>query len=783
MSDPNASGAGSNVPGEAEAEFFVFEKFGSLNTKANRPAIKDEEFSWVQNFMPIGDGNLRTLWAEGVAIYTAPGGRTIINVVYYNLAPQPVPAISTSYAAVFLDNGTAVQVELSNGATTTINATAGLFYDTTTVPTASQWQALYLVIITTIAASPNSYFIWDGTNLYQAASVSPDVTVTNAGQDYTSAPTATAFGGSGSGATFAVTVENGAVTGVTVTDPGSGYLATDGIVQLAFTGGGSDTSAQATASVATTGGVAAVNITASGTDWTTTSVVTFSGGGGSGAQAVITGLVNGAVTEISVTNPGTGYTSAPTVAVSGGGGGGSGFAGEVDVRYGQVSGIAVGAGGSGYKDNPQVIISPPDSTSLPVLQATAIAVTSGGAVTSIIVTQAGLGYTKPPTVTLVGGNNAAAATINLMPFGIAGTAIETYQGSIWTINGPKVSFTAPGTTSNFATSAGGGSFVSNNNFLRAAYVSLKQTNGFLYLIGDSSIDVISNVQTTTLTVGGAVTVTTTFNNSNVDPQTGTPWRDSVTVFGRAIVFANPNGVYALYGGAAEKVSGPLDGLFANASFTTGASGVIPTSAVATLFGIRCYMLNFTTINPYTRLAETLLTAWDGAKWFAGSQINSMDIVGTSEASSLLTAYGATPTAIYPMLTTPNASLVKIGQTRLRSEPSLAFGKQANRLYLTAQTPSGSTPTVNVGIDTERGLGPQQAQEVAGAMTFTGAGGTITFVGTGPITFVASGLVALAWNYNYSGVYGTYIGLSFTTYAADLTILALGALYRPFQPRV
>lgn len=55
------------LPGQTEkeqAQAYLIEKFGSLNTKATRPGIGDEEFSWIENFMPIGDSNMRTLYAE-----------------------------------------------------------------------------------------------------------------------------------------------------------------------------------------------------------------------------------------------------------------------------------------------------------------------------------------------------------------------------------------------------------------------------------------------------------------------------------------------------------------------------------------------------------------------------------------------------------------------------------------------------------------------------------------------------------------------------------------------
>lgn len=77
--------------------------------------------------------------------------------------------------------------------------------------------------------------------------------------------------GSGNGGTATAAVSGGAVTGVTVTNGGAGYLATPAI--------------------------------------------SFTGGGGTGATAIAT-VSGGSITAITVINPGTGYTTAPTVVIA-----------------------------------------------------------------------------------------------------------------------------------------------------------------------------------------------------------------------------------------------------------------------------------------------------------------------------------------------------------------------------------------------------------------------------------------------------------------------------------
>lgn len=70
----------------------------------------------------------------------------------------------------------------------------------------------------------------------------------------------------------------------------------------------------ATSTVAA-GAVTGVTVSAPGTLYTSPPTITFTGGSGSGASAIAT-VVSGAITAITVSNGGTGYTTAPTVVVT-----------------------------------------------------------------------------------------------------------------------------------------------------------------------------------------------------------------------------------------------------------------------------------------------------------------------------------------------------------------------------------------------------------------------------------------------------------------------------------
>lgn len=746
---------------ESEPRSTVIEDWGSINTKANRPSIQPNEFAWNQNWMPIGHGNLRTLPGEGTNLYTATGGKTIIYHFPYNLG-------ATNYVAVFLSDGSAVQVRTSDGATTPIGG-AGKFYSGGDIPCASQYQAKYLLIGSTVAT--DAYWVWDGASLFAPGTLAPQVTILNGGTKYTSGPTVTAFGGSGAGATFSSTVSNGSVTTITPTAPGSGWKLNEH-VQLVVSGGGSDTQARCHATIdSTTGGVAAVNVTAGGSAYTGDVHITFSGGGGTGAAAVVSVAQNGVIVAVTVTNPGSGYTSAPTVAFVATAG--SGATAVANVVRGQITAITVDSGGSGYTGAPEVVITSPDDTSFPTTQAVATALVSGGVVTGFTITNSGAGYINCG-IDLVGGNNAANAEITLMPFGLQATSIETYQNSVWTSVGTKRTFSAPSSISDFSTAAGGGSAPATDSFLRKQVICLKQANGFLYSLADSSINVISNVQTSS-------TGTTTFNNSNVDAQIGTAWRDSVVSFGRAIVFANPNGVYALYGGAAEKVSDALDGLFANASFNTGQAGVTPTASVATIFGIRVYMLLFTTINPFTGLSQNMLACWDGQKWFTATQTKALTLVANEEINSVLATWGTDGTNLFKLFQAPSASLTKVFQTKLVATPGYNVTKQANRGYMMVENNAGDTNPIVAFFDTEATTAQVASKVISNSLSWTGAGGaSLTWTGAGgaALAFSVGGLQIVPFP---SATYGQLMGWTVTTVGKDMTLLSLTMLDKDFAP--
>lgn len=702
--------------------------FAGVNQSASRIAMDDKQFYWVENLLKIGDGALRALWDAGAALYTASLGLTMVSFAAFNIG-------AAQYFAVFLSDGTAVQVAYPSGAVTYISNVAGTFYNAANgqLPATLQSGSQYLLISNN--NTQNDYWIWDGTILYSAGSIGPTTltTITDGGSGYTSVPSYTVYGGTGSGVVLTPVISQGSVVALTVDSPGTGYLPGQ-TVQVAFSGGGSDTTPILEAVLAS-GVVQFLTLVAGGSGYPTGTFALGFSGGGSGATGTFT-TSGGAVQSVSLTSGGSGYTSAPTVSfpipgsgatitateaggsvtvltiTAGGsgyvpgtyplafsGGSGTGAAATYTVNAsGVVASTTITAPGTGYLSNPAVAI-PTGSGAAAVASLTGGAVTSvtvvnggtnltgtptltfvggggagaqgtavvaSGAITSVTITNGGSGYTSAPAVEVQTGlNNAAAAVLTLVPFGVSGTTMESYQQRVWIAfpnqqgkqnNGGTFLVSAPDSLTDFATSDGGDVFTNTDRFLRVQYTFLRQTSNFLYATGDSSVSVISNPQTQ------GSPPSTTFSYQNTDPQVGSPWRDTAQDYANTILFGNPFGIYGIYGGSVRKVSKDLDNLFTGLVLPA-AGGLVPTSAVANIYSQKVYLFLCTITDPFSLKPRNVMLLWNEKEWFIATQGVALTYIGTQEVASDIQAWGTDGKSLYPLFNAPSQTLVKSLSTK------------------------------------------------------------------------------------------------------------------------
>jgi hypothetical protein len=739
-------------------------KLGGMNQQDARTAMEDQEFFWLENVLLVGKGQFRTLWDRGADLYTQTGN-TVLSFF-------PFIQNQTPYHMVFFTDGTAVAVNQLTAAVVTVSNTPGTFYVTSAPPQPSiiapacvQWGSRYLLISNN--HNSNAYWVWDSTLLYGTGGSGPIATITNGGSGYTSAPTVMAVGGSGSGWTGVATVIGGSVVSVQVTSPGTGYSPLDQ-PQLQFSGGGSDTGAILTA-VLGAGVVNSIEIISGGAGYSSAPTITISGGGGSGATAVAT-LTGGVVTTITVTDQGSGYTSTPSVAFSGSGGASAVAILSVD----GVSSVTVVNGGSGYVATPAIAFVGGGGSG-----ATAVVTIAGGAITGVTMTDGGSGYTEPPSIVIGGQNNAAYGNLQMMPFGISGNSMETFDSRVWISyphdatttddNGGVFNVSAPESFTDFAQSDGGDLYTSADRYLRAQYVLLRQSNGYLYPFGDSSASVVSNVQTS-----GTPTVTT-FSYQNTDPQLGVAWRDSAQDFSRTILFANSTGVYGLYGGAVRRVSSKINDVFVNAVFPPNAGALTPSSAVASLYTIRCYLLLMTITDPYTKVIENKMIMWDEANWYVASQSTSLTYIATQEIDSQLTAWGTDGTSLFPLFATPSSALTKTLRTKLYGNDKPFVIKEALDFYLTAEDKSAAQAGISLNVTMDASGIATQIDAPADGLSVPALPEESAPLPVQP-NFLAPLGTLPTWAGRTPDMYGTAMGANIVSTSPDFVVAALALGY-------
>ena len=375
-------------------------------------------------------------------------------------------------------------------------------------------------------------------------------------------------------------------------------------------------------------------------------------------------------------------------------------------------------------------------------------------------------------------------TPTTMPTGITGTCLTTYASKVWYGDGAIFASSAPDNGADFTANDGATTTPSSDAFLRVQFTHLDQVNGFLYLFADSSINVISNVQSS------GSPVITTFNNQNVDPQVGTPWHNCVEPYGNGLIFANSTGVYALKGGTAEKISDDLDGIFeaAQQTLTTDSSIAQPSSATMVINNIKCYMLLVPVQGPLDTSPRNALVMWDGKKWFIGSQTSSLTFIGTQEINSIIQAWGTNGTNIFPLFSTASTSLTKLWQTKLWSGEGFQITKQAMRLYTMADDNSTQgfsfTGTIDAILENE---GQYSESFTATSNTFlvtwvNNSSQAIQWRNSTPAnvywTSTGASLIGTGININSRG---NYMGLTVHSTSPNFTLITQSLLYQEQSP--
>jgi len=235
----------------------------------------------------------------------------------------------------------------------------------------------------------------------------------------------------------------GNVDQVIVNTPGSGYTNTPTVTVTPLPGD-PGAGAQVTASLATIGGtVAKLTLTSGGSGYESLPTIAIAGPAGVGTAATASVVLSalGSIKTLTLANPGQNYEAAPSVTFSSGTGVGASASttlavtGGVTVRFGGFG------GGSLYQSVPTVTVPAPAAVGGVAATASATLAATGG-LAAVTLGSGGTGYTLAPTVSVSGAGTGAGATavLGTVGFGVSasitgGTAIDALQTGTFTLQG------------------------------------------------------------------------------------------------------------------------------------------------------------------------------------------------------------------------------------------------------------------------------------------------------------------------------------------------------------
>lgn len=427
------------------------------------------------------------------------------------------------------------------------------------------------------------------------------------------------------------------------------------------------------------------------------------------------------------------------------------FNGTNLVRVGSVATIAITAGGSGYSSAPTVTIGAPNQAG--GVQATATATITSGVVTAITITEAGTGYTSAPAITFSSGAATATATVINQP----GTCIQSFSGRVWIADGRTIYYTAADSYNDF-TSISAGNITLVDGTLYGDITQIIAANNFLYVFGESSINVFSDVRVNT-------SGETLFTNTNISASIGTELFLGVFAYFRSILFINRYGVYALVGATTTKISDALDGIFPNIDFSSSVTGC---QTLIYNILVSAWNVRYNDNGTYRRVQ---LVFFD-RKWFISYQGN-LTHINSSPVNGLINSYGVeSGGAFFRMYEDQTANISTEVVTALWDLKDPIRDKQALKLGVEATFPVTVAGSLNISIDSEArsstsvSLGNAVAWQnisFSNIAWTNNAGSTLQWISSG--YQLTEGYKLLKYD---AQMYGKYLGMTVTSTAPAFT---------------
>lgn len=331
----------------------------------------------------------------------------------------------------------------------------------------------------------------------------------------------------------------------------------------------------------------------------------------------------------------------------------------------------------------------------------------------------------------------------------SGVAIAVYAGRVWIFSGRLIytgdvdDYTAP------AFLPANGARVTNltDPTLRSNVTNCLAANGYLYYWGNTSINVISNVQIPP----SASPPAPIWDDLNIHPTVGTDQPTSLFVLNRTVMFATRYGAYGMDGVSAQRVSMKLDGTWKQIDFSQTISG-----GVVTLNNILCaaFLIKW---NDPVQGTRTVMPILFDKKWVLGNMGGAVTHICSSVVDEEWQLFGFEGNKLRQLFQDDTSHAAARWSTALWPMEDALLTKQAtaSATEYVASNPGGM---LTASVDSEQGPEPIDIEQQA-FITFVNQNQQpLIFVNNASavLNFVVSGYVLA---YKDASNWGKYVGLS------------------------
>ena len=275
----------------------------------------------------------------------------------------------------------------------------------------------------------------------------------------------------------------------------------------------------------------------------------------------------------------------------------------------------------------------------------------------------------------------------------SGSTIATYSGRVWIGINRTITFSGPNSYQDFTTASSGGTFIVTDETLHSNINSLFTANNFLYIAGNTSFNIISDVR-----LGTGTPTPTLFSNTNISALIGTTMRMAIFVYYRLVAFVTDSGFYVLNGATPQKISDKIDGVFKDVIYADQISG-----GPANIFQILCLAFLFQYDDPL-RGERALLAILFNDKWFLASQGDALTLIAGGFQGEKTALFGTDGTNIYKLFSDPAAAISTRIQTALWPMKEPTRMKEGQKAGVEMTTAAVAT-SFNLSLDSDFGSIP------------------------------------------------------------------------------